>query len=365
MEPTIGALGKKGEPISLAEEIALERSFGIAENTTDDSLLIGDTSYWQELQQLSMPELIAEARSFGDDDLDESMDRQDLVFRVIKQRIRKSGLMFFEGSLEILPDEFGFLRSADNFYQSRPDDIYVSPNQIRRFAIRNGSKVSGQIRPPKTNERYFALLRVEAINQQNPDRQKSQPHFGEMVPVSPAEPLRLRPGDFDPVIRDAVASLTYGSRALISGPSESNNTDLMKSIVKSLLIHDPSMTVYMLFLGKPDEYIHKVQQELSGKRSEVIGTFPGETVGRFIHLTDFILEKAKRMVEYGKNVLLCVDSLSPFLANQEIPPPLDCPTRLFHSAKKTEKGSLTILATVLDQEENGIGEKLGKYTTIK
>ena len=364
MEPTIGALGKKGEPISLAEEIALERSLGIPETTMDDPLLIGDSSYWQELQQLSMPELLAEARSYGDDGLDESTDRQELVLRVIKQRVRQSGLMFFEGSLEILPDEFGFLRCADHFYQSRPDDIYVSPNQIRRFAIRNGSKVSGQIRPPKTNERYFALLRVEAINHQNPDRQKSQPHFCDMVSLSQAEPLRLRPGDFDPVMRDAVASLTYGSRALISGSSESNNTDLINAIVKSLLVHDSQTMVYMLFLNKPDEFVHKVRQELSGKRSEIIGTFPGETIGRFIHLTDFMLEKAKRMVEYGKSVLLCVDSLSPFLANHEISL-WDCPIRLFHSAKKTEKGSLTVLATALDHEENGIGEKLGKYTTIK
>ena len=354
LEPTIGALGKKGEPISLAEELALEQSLGIAEPMPDDPLLIGDSAYWQELQQLSMQELIAEARSYGESEIDESIDRQELVFRVIKQRIRQSGLMFFEGSLEILPDEFGFLRSPDNFYQPRPDDIYVSPSQIRRFSIRNGSKVSGQIRPPKTNERYFALLRVEAINHQNPNRQVNQPLFGEMVSLPPTDPLGLRPGDFDPEIRDAVASLTYGGRGLISGPSEGKNTDLAQSIAKSLLANDPYVLVYMLLLNKSDELIRKQQQELSGRRCEVIGTFPGETTGRFVHLTDFMLEKARRMVEYGKNVLLCVDSLSPLLQAQENFPS-SCLTRLFHSAKKVEKGSLTVLTTVLSEEANRIG----------
>jgi len=356
LEPTIGALGKKGEPISLAEELALEQSLGIAEPMLDDPLLIGDSAYWQELQQLSIQELIAESRSYGEADIDESMDRQELVLRVIKQRVRQSGLMFFEGSLEILPDEFGFLRSPENFYQSRPDDIYVSPSQIRRFSIRNGSKVAGQIRPPKTNERYFALLRVEAINHQNPNRQVNQPHFEEMASISPKEPLGLRPGDFDSGIRDAVASLAYGGQGLISGPSELKNTDLMQLIAKSLLANDPHILVDMLLLNKPDEILRKQQQELQGRRCEVIGTVPGETTGRFAHLTDFMLEKAKRMVEYGKNVLLCVDSLSPFLQMQENFP-TSYPQRLFHSAKSTEKGSLTVLATVSDEEVNRIDLK--------
>jgi len=365
MEPTIGALGKKGEPISLAEEIALEQSLGIAEPVADDPFLIGDSSYWQELQLLSMPELIAEARSYGDANLDESMDRQELVLRVIRQRIRKSGLMFFEGSLEILPNEFGFLRSSDNFYQSRLDDIYVSPNQIRRFGIRNGSNVFGQIRPPKTDERYFALLRVEAINNQDPNRQRSRPKFDEMASLSSTEPLRLRPGDFSGDfggrIRESVASLTYGSRCLIASPAESQSTDLIQLIAKSLLVHDPNMLVYMLFLNKPDEFVHKTQQELSGKRCEVISTVPGETLGRYIHLTDFMLEKAKRMVEYGNNVLFCVDSLSHFLQPQENPP-LGCPTRILHASKKTEKGSLTVVATALTEEAkqfSGSGQKYG------
>ena len=353
LEPTIGALGKKGEPISLAEELALEQSLGIAEPVPDDPFLIGDSAYWQELQQLSIQELIAEARSYGESDLDESLDRQELVLRVIKQRIRQSGLMFFEGSLEILPEEFGFLRSPDNFYRTRPDDIYVSPSQIRRFSIRNGSKVSGPIRPPKTNERYFALLRVEAINHQNPNRQKTQPHFEEMISMPPTQPLSLSPGDFDPNIRDAVTSLTYGSRGLIVGSTESKNTALMQSIAQSLLINDPYTLVFMLFLNKPDDVLHEQQQKLSGRRCEVIGTFPGETIERFIHLTDFMLEKAKRLVEYGKNVLLCVDSFSAFREVSENPS-LGCPIRLFRSARKTEKGSLTILATVSDEEESRI-----------
>ena len=348
LEPTIGALGKKGEPISLAEELALEQSLGISE-PVDDSLLVSDSAYWQELQQLSIQELITEARSYGGSDVDESMDRQELVRRVIKQRIRQSGLMSFEGSLEILPDGFGFLRSPDNFYQSRPDDIYVSPSQIRRFVIRNGSKVSGQIRPPKMNERYFALLRIEAINHQNPNNHKSRPRFEEMVSIPPKYPLGLRPGDFAPEIRDAVASLPYGGQGLIAGSSELKNTDLMQSIAKSLLTNDPSVLVYILLLNKSEEIIRKQQQELQGKHCEVIGTFPGETIGRFLHLTDFMLEKAKRMVEYGKNVLLCVDSLSPFFQAQESSL-LSYPARLFHSAKKAEKGSLTLLATALVEE---------------
>ncbi|MCL2305283.1 MAG: hypothetical protein FWC43_08070, partial [Planctomycetaceae bacterium] len=178
----------------------------------------------------------------------------------------------------------------------------------------------------------------------------------------PMELLRLRPGDFSAEVRDVIGSLAYGSCGLISGPSESKNTDLVQSIIKSLQMNDPSTLVFMLFLNKPDDVLRKRQQELQNRRCEVIGTFPGETIGRFVHLTDFLLEKAKRMVENGKDVLLCVDSLSPFLQTQENFPE-GYPSRLFHAAKKTAKGSLTILATVLDEEadlvrENAIPIKL-------
>ena len=355
LEPTIGALGKKGEPISLAEEIALEQSLKINDPLADDPFLIGDSSYWQELQQLSLPELIAEARSYGESDIDDSADRSELVFRVIKQRIRQSGQMFFEGSLEILPDEFGFLRSPDNYYQSRPDDIYVSPSQIRRFAIRNGSKVSGQIRPPKMNERYFALLHVEAINHQDPNRQRSQPSFEEMVSIPPDEPLRLPPDDFAPSLRDAISSLNYGSACLITGSAEKENTLLMQRLVKSALTNDPNLFVLTLFLDKTEEEMRIKHEELQGARCEVIGTYLGETVSRYVHLTDFMLEKAKRMVEYGKNVLFCLDSLnsltkSKVLQHNEMGQ--ENSLRLLHTARKTEKGSLTIIATTTDDFSN-------------
>ena len=355
LEPTIGALGKKGEPISLAEEIALEQSLKINDAIADDPFLIGDSSYWQELQQLSLPELIAEARSYGESDIDDSADRSELVFRVIKQRIRQSGQMFFEGSLEILPDEFGFLRSPDNYYQSRPDDIYVSPSQIRRFAIRNGSKVSGQIRPPKMNERYFALLHVEAINHQDPNRQRLQPSFEEMVSIPPEEPFRFCLEDFEPSLRDSIASLKYGASCLVSGPLKKNNSELVQQIVKSALASDPNLLVLTLFLEKTEEEMRVKQAELQGARCEVIGTYPGETASRYVHLTDFMLEKAKRMVEYGKNVLFCLDSLKSFAKPKTNHPngmEQENSLRLFHAAKKTEKGSLTILTTTSEESSS-------------
>ncbi len=367
--PTIGALGKKGEPISLAEEIALEQSLGLAESVVDDPLLIGDSSYWQELQQLSIQELLAEARIFGDSELDESTDRHELALRVIKQRIRQSGLMFTEGSLEILPDGFGFLRSPENNYQSRPDDVYVSPSQVRRFAIRNGSKVSGQIRPPKTSERYFALLRVEAINHQDPNRQKFQPRFEEMVSIPPSEPIPLPVEDFDPKIEEFLASFTYGSKNLITGPSPEKNTGFLKKLVKSAMRHDPNLLIYVLLFEHPEEEIEAYREELQGSRCEVIGTCPGETTGRFVHLTDFILDKAKRMVEYGKNVLLCVDSVSPLLS--KVPSrssdllDFESPHRVIQAAKKTEKGSLTLLITAHDESELSLESTFyGEFTKL-
>lgn len=380
--PTIGALGKKGEPISLAEEIALENSLGITIPEVDPALFAGDSSYWQELQQLSIEELITESRRYEEVESGMSDDRQELVFRIIKQRIRKSGLMFFEGAIEILPDEFGFLRSSESYYQSRPDDIYVSPSQVRRFSIRNGSIVSGQIRPPKMNEKYFALLRVEAINHRDPNKQKNMPHFEEMSATPSTVRIPIQREDFDDECAattiSALESIAYGQNAVLVGSSQQKNTRLMQSWVESALENDPKLSAFYVYIGETEQSLKAKRQILFRPHCDVVGTYTSETPFRHVQLTEFVLECAKRAVEYGKNVVICLDSASQLLnvLNSEHKSKFggvdsrawNHVQHLLHSAKKTETGSLTVLATVLseceDPLDNLICNELKKISTL-
>ena len=367
IEPTIGARGKKGEPISLAEELALEKSRGMQEPNYDECYeqlrQMGDETYLVELEKMSTQELVTESRR-QDMATDEGTERQELIFRLLKARIKKNGLMYGEGTLEILPDEFGFLRSSDYHYLSCPDDIYVSPSQIRRFGLRNGSIVSGQIRPPKENERYFALLRVEAINHEDPNKLSSKPFFDDLTPIHPDERIIMEDpdGDMNTRVVDLTVPVGFGQRGLIVSPPRAGKTILMQKMAKAALANYPNLHVFMLLVDERPEEVTDMERQIKGPRCEVISSTFDEAPSRHIQVSEMVLDKAKRMVEYGKDVIIFLDSMTRLARawNAECPTSgrtlsggvdanaLQRPKRFFGSARKVEEGgSLTIIATAL------------------
>ncbi|MCL2348493.1 MAG: transcription termination factor Rho [Planctomycetaceae bacterium] len=312
---------------------------------------------------MTSQELVAESRR-QDLDSEEGMERQELIFRLLKARIKKNGLMYGEGTLEILPDEFGFLRSSEYHYLSCPDDIYVSPSQIRRFGLRNGSIVSGQIRPPKENERYFALLRVEAINHEDPNKLTSKPFFDDLTPVHPDSRIIMEDpnDDMDTRVVDLTVPVGFGQRGLIVSPPRAGKTILMQKMAKAALANYSNLHVFMLLVDERPEEVTDMERQLKGPRCEVISSTFDEPPSRHIQVSEMVLDKAKRMVEYGKDVIIFLDSITRLARawNAECPTSgrtlsggvdanaLQRPKRFFGSARKVEEGgSLTIIATAL------------------
>jgi transcription termination factor Rho len=352
------------EPLSLAEEIAA----GVA-NLPDEIhdryeqiKQAGDT-HIAELQKMSMSDLIDEARK---DNLSDyaGIKKQDLIFKILKERVKLNGLMYGEGTLEVLPDGFGFLRSPDYHYLSCPDDIYVSPSQIRRFGLKTGTTVSGQIRPPKENERYFALLRVEAINYQDPNLLNNKVAFDELTPLHPDELIRMEAAADEVSMRvvDLVVPIGFGQRGLIVSPPRAGKTILMQKMAKAALANYPDLYVFMLLIDERPEEVTDMERQVKGHNCEVISSTFDEPAARHIQVSEMVLEKAKRMVEYGFNVLIFLDSITRLARawNSECPNSgkilsggvdanaLQRPKRFFGSARKVEEGgSLTIIGTAL------------------
>ena len=230
--------GMDNKPMSLAEEIAADVKLeGDEASDRYESLKKGDT-HITALQKMSMPELIDLARQEQVGDIT-GVKKNDLVFRILKERVKLNGLMFGEGTLEILPDGFGFLRSADYHYLSCPDDIYVSPSQVRRFGLRNGMSVAGQIRPPKESERYFALLRVEAINGEDPAKLSTRVFFDELTPLHPDERIVLEttPEEIAMRVVDLIVPIGFGQRGLIVSPPRAGKTILLQKMAKAVLVN--------------------------------------------------------------------------------------------------------------------------------
>jgi len=381
LEPETGARGRHGEPISLAEELALERSYSHDVNHEGDVTDGADKSRVTEpedetliasLQKMSMQELVIEARKQNLNEVDGEI-RQDLIFRILKERIKKNGLMFGEGTLEILPDEFGFLRSTDYNYISCPDDIYISPSQIRRFGLRNGLTVSGQIRPPKERERYFALLRIEAINQEDPNELAQKPLFDDLTAVHPDERIVLETpdGDINTRVVDLTVPVGFGQRGLIVSPPRAGKTILMQKMARAVLTNYPESYVFMLLVDERPEEVTDMERQIKGPHCEVVSSTFDESPSRHIQVSEMVLEKAKRMVEYGKNVVIFLDSITRLARawNTECPMSgktltggidanaLQRPKKFFGSARKVEeKGSLTIIATALIDTGNRMDE---------
>jgi transcription termination factor Rho len=357
-----------GEPLSLAEELAEEAERQGIDLRKDDAhdryeqIKQGDI-HIAELQRMSMPQLIEQARGAMLTDY-MGIKKQDLIFKILKERVKLNGLMFGEGTLEVLPDGFGFLRSPDYHYLSCPDDIYVSPSQIRRFGLRTGATVSGQIRPPKENERYFALLRVEAINYQDPNLLTQKVFFDDLTPLHPTKRVVLESTAEEVNMRvvDLIVPIGFGQRGLIVSPPRAGKTILLQKMAKAVLTNHPEVYVIMLLIDERPEEVTDMERQVKGPNCEVISSTFDESSARHIQVAEMVIEKAKRMVEYGYDVVIFLDSITRLARawNSEVPHSgkilsggvdanaLQRPKRFFGAARKVEEGgSLTILATAL------------------
>jgi len=319
----------------------------------------GDT-HLAELQRMTMAELLKTATK---EDVPEfrGLKKQDLIFKILKERVKQNGLMYGEGTLEVLPDGFGFLRSPDYNYLPCPDDIYVSPSQIRRFGLRTGAVVAGQIRPPKENERYFALLRVEAINYEDPEKLNEKATFDDLTPLFPDERLILETGADQAEMRimDLVAPIGKGQRGLIVAPPRTGKTVLLQKIAHAITSNNPEVYLIVLLIQERPEEVTDMQRSVQG---EVISSTFDEPEARSVQVAEMVIEKAKRMVEFGRDVVVLLDSITRLARayNTEMPHSgkilsggvdanaLHKPKRFFGAARNIEEGgSLTIMATAL------------------
>jgi transcription termination factor Rho len=318
-----------------------------------------------ELQQMSMAQLIKAAEADGVPAEEVAgLKKQDLIFRILKARVKHEGLMFGEGTLEVLPDGFGFLRSPDYNYLPCPDDIYISPSQIRRFGLRTGSVVAGQIRPPKENERYFAMLRVEAVNYQHPELLTQKAVFEDLTPLHPTGRFRLEVGPQELSMRivDLVTPIGKGQRGLIVAPPRTGKTILLQKLANSVIHNHPDCYVIVLLIDERPEEVTEMERTVLGPKVEVVASTFDEPASRHLQVAEMVIEKAKRLVEFGTDVVILLDSITRLARayNTELPPSgkilsggvdagaLHKPKRFFGAARNVEEGgSLTILATAL------------------
>jgi transcription termination factor Rho len=289
------------------------------------------------------------------------MRKQELIFKILQAQTEKSGLIFSEGVLETLPDGFGFLRAPDYNYLPGPDDIYVSPSQIRKFDLRTGDTISGQIRPPKEGERYFALIKVEAINFEPPELARDRVFFDNLTPLYPDEKLKLEsdPENLAGRVLDLMTPIGKGQRALIVAPPRTGKTMLLQNIANSITRNHPEVTLIVLLIDERPEEVTDMQRSVHG---EVISSTFDEPPTRHVQVADMVIEKAKRLVEYRRDVVILLDSITRLArAHNAVVPPsgkilsggidsnaLQKPKRFFGSARNIEEGgSLTIIATAL------------------
>jgi len=351
---------RKEDSLSLSEEL-----YKVARNSGETPLLTErrDSLDFANLQKMTSEELLAIASVEKIVDASR-LDRQELIFQVLKARMLSSGILYGEGTLEILADGFGFLRSSSHHYVSCPDDIYISPSQIRRFGLSTGMTISGQIRPPKENERYFALLRVEAINHRNPNEVRARKPFDSLTPLHPTVRIVMEtsPDIIETRVVDLVAPIGFGQRGLIVSPPRSGKTILLQKLAKAVLQNYPSAYVIILLIDERPEEVTDMQREVRGTNCEVVSSTFDEPASRHIQVSQMVLEKAKRMVEDGVDVVVFLDSITRLArawngecqqSGKLLSGGLDAnamqrPKSFFGAARKVEEGgSLTILATAL------------------
>src|SRR5881396_2033409 len=289
------------------------------------------------------------------------MRKQELIFQILKAQTEQSGFIFSEGVLEVLPDGFGFLRAPDYNYLPGPDDIYVSPSQIRKFDLQTGDTVSGQIRPPKEGERYFALIKVEAVNFEAPDQARDKLFFENLTPLYPQERLKLETGQENLAgrVMDLMTPIGKGQRGLIVAPPRTGKTMLLQSLANSVSTNHPEVFLIVLLIDERPEEVTDLEPSVKG---EVISSTFDEPATRHVQVAEIVMEKAKRLVEHKKDVLILLDSVTRLARayNTVIPSSgkvlsggldanaLQKPKRFFGAARKVEEGgSLTIIATAL------------------
>ena len=289
------------------------------------------------------------------------MRKQELIFEILKARAEKSGLIFSEGVLEVLPDGFGFLRAPDYNYLPGPDDIYVSPSQIRKFDLHTGDTVSGQIRPPKDGERYFALIKVEALNFEPPERAREKVFFENLTPLYPQSKISLETeGDnLSARVLDLLVPIGKGQRGLIVAPPRTGKTMLLQNIANSITANHPEVYLIVLLIDERPEEVTDMQRSVQG---EVVSSTFDEPAQRHVQVAEMVIEKAKRLVEHKKDVVILLDSITRLARayNTIVPPSgkilsggvdsnaLQRPKRFFGAARNIEEGgSLTIVATAL------------------
>jgi transcription termination factor Rho len=290
-----------------------------------------------------------------------SMRKQELIFRILEVQTEQNGLIFSEGVLEILPEGYGFLRSPDYSYLPGPDDIYVSPSQIKRFDLQTGDTVSGQVRPPKEGERYFALLRVEAVNGEAPEVAKIKTHFDNLTPLYPDQRVKLEhdPDDLCTRIMDLLTPIGMGQRGLIVSPPRAGKTVLLQRIANAITANHPDAVLIVLLIDERPEEVTDMARSVKG---EVVSSTFDEPAERHVQVADMVIEKAKRLVEHHKDVIILLDSITRLARahNTVIPHSgkilsggvdanaLQRPKRFFGAARNVEEGgSLTIIATAL------------------
>ena len=316
-----------------------------------------------ELKAKPAPELLLLSQSLGLDGMARSR-KQDTIFSILKGHARRGEDIYGDGVLEILQDGFGFLRSASSSYQAGPDDIYVSPSQIRRFGLRTGDTIAGKIRPPRENERYFALLKVDELNLDAPEATKHKILFENLTPLFPSERFALERGngsteDLTPRVIDLVAPLGKGQRALIVSPPKAGKTMLLQSIAHSVAANHPECCLLVLLI---DERPEEVTEMARSVRAEVVSSTFDEPASRHVHVAEMVMEKAKRLSEHKRDVVILLDSITRLARAYNTVAPssgkvltggvdanaLQKPKRFFGAARNIEEGgSLSIIATAL------------------
>ena len=339
---------KKQEPI---EDVQEEKILDLKE---------GEVLDIAKLKEMNIATLTQVAKDLGVVGAS-SMRKQELIFKILQAQTEKSGLIFSEGVLECLPDGFGFLRAPDYNYLPGPDDIYVSPSQIRKFDLRTGDTISGQIRPPKEGERYFALIKVEAINFEPPDESRNKIFFDNLTPLYPQDRIRLETvkDNISARVLDLLTPIGKGQRGLIVAPPRTGKTMLLQTIANSVSTNHPEITLIVLLIDERPEEVTDMQRTVKG---EVISSTFDEPAARHVQVAEMVIEKAKRLVEHKRDVVILLDSITRLARayNTVVPPSgkvlsggvdsnaLQRPKRFFGAARNIEEGgSLTIIATAL------------------
>ena len=314
-----------------------------------------------QLQAMTMAELNLMAKEIGIENFG-TMRKQEVIFQILQKNAQRSGMLFAEGVLEILPEGFGFLRSQSFNYLPCPEDIYVSPSQIRRFDLQTGDVVSGQIRPPKEKERFFALLKVEAVGHEDPDRAKDKTHFDNLTPLFPDRRFLLEtaPAELSARVLDLVCPIGKGTRGLIVAPPRTGKTVLLQNVANAIIKNNPEVYLFILLIDERPEEV--TDMERTCRPAEVVSSTFDEPPERHVQVAEMVIEKARRMVEHKKDVVILLDSITRLARAYNTVQPhsgkilsggvdanaLHKPKRFFGAARNIEEGgSLTILATAL------------------